>query len=168
MFHEGQLEGRRVRLPVFLGRRPEEPVDEELRDFYTKLLLAINSSIFRKGDWSLCDRTGWPDNASFENIVAWSWNGDGDRYLIVVNLSGAVAQAHVQVSWDDLKGKHWRLTDLLSGAVYERDGDEVLSPGLYVDLQPWGCHFLRSSELGSKAQDNQEPRQKHQLVAHGC
>src|SRR5690242_16800736 len=25
LFHEGQLEGRRVRLPVFLGRRPYEP-----------------------------------------------------------------------------------------------------------------------------------------------
>ena len=27
MFHEGQFEGRKVRLPVFLGRRPDEPVD---------------------------------------------------------------------------------------------------------------------------------------------
>ena len=37
LFHEGQFEGRKVRLPVFLGRRPEEPVDKDLQDFYTKL-----------------------------------------------------------------------------------------------------------------------------------
>ena len=27
MFHEGQFEGRKVRLPVFLARRPDEPAD---------------------------------------------------------------------------------------------------------------------------------------------
>ena len=56
MFHEGQFEGRKVRLPVFLGRRPEEPVDTELLDFYRKLLAAINSPVFREGQWSLCER----------------------------------------------------------------------------------------------------------------
>ena len=34
LVHEGQLEGRKVHLPVFLGRRPDEPVDDELRAFY--------------------------------------------------------------------------------------------------------------------------------------
>ena len=56
LFHEGQFEGRKVRLPVFLGRRPEEPVDKDLHDFYTKLLLAINSPVFREGDWNLRER----------------------------------------------------------------------------------------------------------------
>ena len=30
MWHEGQFEGRRVRPPVFLARRPDEPLDQEL------------------------------------------------------------------------------------------------------------------------------------------
>ena len=30
LWHEGQFEGWRVRLPVFLGRRPEEPIDADL------------------------------------------------------------------------------------------------------------------------------------------
>ena len=28
LIHDGQLQGRRVRLPVFLGRFPAEPVDD--------------------------------------------------------------------------------------------------------------------------------------------
>ena len=51
LFHEGQFEGRRVRLPVFLGRRPAEPVNKALRAFYEKLLAAINTPIFRDGEW---------------------------------------------------------------------------------------------------------------------
>jgi len=26
--------------------------------------------------------------------------------------------------------------------VYERSGEEMCSPGLYVDLPPWGFHVL--------------------------
>jgi Alpha amylase, catalytic domain len=145
MFHEGQFEGRKVRLPVFLGRRPDEPVDHALRDFYTKLLRAINAPIFREGDWSLCERTGWPDNISFENVVAWRWNWNGEVYLIVVNLSDSRSQAQVRVPWNQLQGRQWSLADLLSDAIYDGHGDEMFSPGLYVDLQPWGYHFLRFS-----------------------
>lgn len=47
MFHEGQFEGRKVRLPVFLGRRPKEPADMKLRDYYANLLAAIDDPVFR-------------------------------------------------------------------------------------------------------------------------
>ena len=35
-----------------------------------------------------------------------------------------------------------RLKDLAGSATYERDGNEVVSPGLYLDLQPWGFHVF--------------------------
>jgi Alpha amylase, catalytic domain len=143
LFHEGQFEGRKVRPPVFLGRRPQEPVDQALQAFYSKLLEAIDATVFRHGQWSLCGRSGWPDNPSYQNLVAWSWLGDSDLYLIVVNLSGGAAQANVQVPWGDVGGKTWRLVDALSGAAYDRNGNEMLSPGLYVELGPWNYHFFR-------------------------
>jgi hypothetical protein len=147
LFHEGQLEGRKVRLPVFLGRRPAEPVDNDLRDFYGKLLTALKSPVFRDGQWCLCEPTGWPDNPSFHNVVAWSWNKGDDRYLIVVNLSDTASQARVNVNWENLGGSTWRLTDPVSGTDYERSGDDVRSSGLYVDLSPWAFHFFRGSRM---------------------
>ena len=145
LFHEGQFQGRKVRLPVFLGRRPQEPADKELQDFYQKLLAAIDSPVFREGQWRQCAHTGWPDNPSYQNIVAWRWKKDEERYLIVVNLSDGAAQALVQVAWDDLGGHTWNLTDRLSGVTYQRSGDELRSSGLYIDLGPWSYHFLRLS-----------------------
>ena len=50
MFHEGQFEGRTVRLPVFLGRRPQEHVDADLQEFYGRLLAFTNAPIFRDGE----------------------------------------------------------------------------------------------------------------------
>jgi hypothetical protein len=143
MFHEGQFEGRKIRLPVFLGRRPEESVDSELRDYYSRLLAAIDDPVFRSGEWELCERTGWPDNTSSQNIVAWCWNNHDTRFLIVVNLSDSQAQARIRAPRIDFSGRSWKLIDKLSGAIYERSGDELQVSGLYVDLRPWGGHFLR-------------------------
>jgi Alpha amylase, catalytic domain len=149
LFHEGQFEGCKVKLPVFLGRRPHEHFDREVYGFYTTLCEAVNRAAFYDGEWSLCDRTGWPDNLSFRNLVAWNWVHGDERYLIVVNLSDSPAQARVQIPWRDVAGTNWKLADLLSGAFYERSGDELHSQGLYVSLGPWNYHLfqcLRTNE----------------------
>jgi hypothetical protein len=145
--HEGQFEGRRVRSPVFLGRRPQEPCNRELQSFYTTLLEAIDSPVFRGGHWTLCERTGWPDNSSFQNLVAWTWVKDEDRYLIVVNLSGNSAQARVRMPRRSLRDGTWRLSDLLCAATYDRDGNEMLDPGLYVELGPWKSTIFPCARL---------------------
>lgn len=147
LFHEGQFEGRKVRLPVFLGRRPQEIVDQDLQEFYKKLTSAIDSPVFKDGNWTLCERTGWPDNRSCENLVCWTWKKDSDRYLIVVNLSDSQSQGLVKVADYELRKASWRLLDALSGETFNRQGDEVFSRGLYVDLGPWRYHFLRFSKL---------------------
>lgn len=143
MFHEGQFEGRKVRLPVFLGRRPAEAINEELHAFYAKLLKAVDHPIFRAGNWELCERSGWPDNASFLNLVAWSWTDGDERYLIVVNLSDTPSQGQVKIPWQEVAGKTWRLADLLSDVVYDRDGGAISSSGLYVGLEPWGSNLFQ-------------------------
>ena len=147
LFHEGQFEGRRVRLPVFLRRRPEEPTNQDLNAFYARLLHAINVPACRGGQWTLCTRSGWPDNASYQNLVAWSWLNDDECYLVVVNVSGGAAQGLVQVPWSVAQGKTCRLSDLLSGAAYDRSGNEMVWPGLYVDLPPWQSHLFRCSPV---------------------
>jgi hypothetical protein len=149
LFHEGQFEGRKVRLPVFLARRPAEPVDQGLQAFYGDLLAAINTSVFRDGDWTLCARSGWPDNSTFQNLVAWTWQKGTNRHLIVTNLSDSTIQARIQIPWQDGRGETWRLRDILSGVTYDREGTEMLDPGLYVELGPWDFNFFRCGRLQS-------------------
>jgi hypothetical protein len=144
LLYEGQFEGWRVRAPVFLRRRPVEPVDSDLQAFYYKLLAAVvKESGLREGEWQLCARTGWPDNSSYLNLVAWCWHQGETRYMVVVNLSEYRSQAHVQLPWNELAGRTWRLTDVLSGDMFERDGSEMQLAGLYVDLPAWRFYFLR-------------------------
>ena len=143
LFHEGQFDGRRIKLPVFLRRRPQEPVDTRLKDFYARLLRIVHHANFREGEWQLCEKTGWPDNRSHVNLVAWCWASADTRHLIVVNLSDQPSQGQIRIPASALAGKALRITDELSGEVYDREGDDVQKNGLYVDLAPWHVHILR-------------------------
>lgn len=143
LVYDGQLEGRKIKLPVFLGRRASEPKDYQLDLFYRALLKAIDTELFHNGVWQLCECTGWSDNASFENIVAWTWQRDGERALIVVNYSARRSQAMVHLGGDDLRGKVWRLADSLNGDGFIRDGNQLCTEGLFVDLDAWRFHLLK-------------------------
>jgi glycosidase len=146
LFHQGQFEGLQIKLPVQLGRSPYEQVTQDLQTFYRTLLAAMKPSVFRDGEWQLCELTGWPDNAGYTNLVAWCWRQGDERQLIVVNFSDFSAQARIRPPWDDLVGRAWRLIEVFSGEVYQRTGDEIRDPGLYVGLEAWGFHCLRVEE----------------------
>jgi hypothetical protein len=145
LFHDGQLAGRRVRIPVFLARQPAEPADRDLEAFYRTLLAAIAAPALREGTWRLLEPTGWTDNPTFGNLVAWAWEKGKDRHVVVVNLSEVRAQGRVPFPWPDLAGQALRLIDSFTGETYDRDGGETTFPGLFVDLPAWGFHFLTTN-----------------------
>ena len=141
MWHEGQFEGWRVRLPVFLGRRPAEPVDEELRRFHLGLIARRRRGA--RGDWDAVRRERLAGRLQLTQLLAWSWIDDEQRSLIVINFADAPAAARrVHPPWNDLAGRTWRLDDLLSDRVFVRDGTEIATDGLYVQLAPWEFHVL--------------------------
>jgi hypothetical protein len=60
---------------VFLGRSPDEPVDRDLEGWYRALLGALRDPALRSGAWRLCERSGWPGNDRWSQLVAWCWEG---------------------------------------------------------------------------------------------
>lgn len=141
LVHDGQIDGRRVRLPVFLGRFPNEPADGATREFYLSLLTTLADPTFHGGDWRLCDRSGWPGDDTYLDLVAWGWDGP-TRWLVVVNLSDRVARGHVRAPWPDLPDGTWTLTDPTNDQRFERSSAD-LRDGMYVELPPWHWHLLR-------------------------
>jgi Alpha amylase, catalytic domain len=143
LYHDGQLEGLRTRLPVQLARGPDEPPDSDLRAFYGRLLRGVAEAQLRRGDWRLCECERWSDDDdSHRQLVAWCWSSSDARHLVVVNLSPARAKGRVRLPWGDLARRTWSLADRLSGDCFERSGDELAGEGLYVALEAWGPHFL--------------------------
>jgi hypothetical protein len=146
LVHEGQLDGRTVQLPVFLGRRPDEPVDVDLRAFYERLLAFLGDGVFREGEWTRAERGGWDGNERWGQLVGWGWRG-ASRKLVVVNLGDDPAEGRVSIPWDDIRGTTWLLDDAADGTTYDRSGDD-LRDGMYVALPPWGFHLFDVTPAG--------------------
>ncbi len=142
LYHDGQLEGLRTRVPVQLGRGPHEPPDRDLRAFYGRLLRAVAQAGLRRGEWRLCECAPRSGGDGHEQLVAWCWSNSDARHLVVVNLSSAHAEGSVRLPWVDLAGQAWSLTDKLSGARFERSGDALSREGFQLTLEGWEAHLL--------------------------
>jgi hypothetical protein len=74
---------------------------------------------------------GGPTTRASRILAPWCWEQGEDRPIVVVNLTGALAQARVHLPWSDLQANAWRLRDCLSDAVHARDSVEMSQQGLY-------------------------------------
>ena len=148
-FHQGQFEGRRKRISPHLVRGPEEPVDPRLEKFYERLLAVLRQPVLRSGRWQLlaCE-PAWEGNWSSDCFIAWAWQAeDGQGRLVAVNYAGHQSQCYVRIPFADLGGRTVELADLLGSARYQRDGDELASRGLFLDLAAWGYHVFEVTAL---------------------
>jgi hypothetical protein len=148
-FHQGQFEGRRKRISPHLIRAPEEPLNIGLKKFYTQLLEILRRPVVREGQWQLLECvSAWDGNYSSDNFIAFAWqDSSGVRLLAAVNFTAQRGQCYVRLPFSDLDGRAWNLRDLLGDAVYERDGNDLQSRGLYLDLPPWCCHVFEMKSV---------------------
>jgi hypothetical protein len=148
-FHDGQLEGRRIQASLHLARRPQEPVDQDIQPFYRRLLECLQRPEPREGRWQLLAcLPAWNGNPTSESMLAFAWQGEANqRLLITVNYAPTQGQCYVQIPWPDLAGITFLFRDLMGTALYERDGDDLMRRGLYLDLPPWGHHLFEATRI---------------------
>ncbi|MCS6925976.1 MAG: alpha-amylase family glycosyl hydrolase [Candidatus Binatia bacterium] len=141
-FHHGQLEGWKTRISPHLCRGPVEATDPSIADFYTRLLSCL--SRVREGDWQLLPcRPAWDGNWTWDCFLAAAWQGpQHHRLLVAVNYASHRSQCYVQLPFQDMGGAWWQLQDMMGTASYDREGDDLLARGLYLDLPAWGYHVF--------------------------
>jgi glycosidase len=143
-FHQGQFEGRLKRISPHLCRAPVEEVNRSLQQFYQKLLDLLRRPAVRGGKWQLLEcLPAWDGNPSCDSFIAFVWqNGSDQRLVVAVNYASHPSQCYVRLPFPDLSGRLWHLCDLLSDACYDRDGRELQSGGLFLDMPPWKGHIF--------------------------
>jgi glycosidase len=143
-FHHGQFTGRKKRISPHLVRAPFEQSDGSLRLFYDRLLELISQPIVREGEWRLLECVpAWEGNWTSDCFIASFWQGpDGLRWLIAVNYAENQSQCYVRLPISDFNGPTVRFIDLMGAASYDRDGSDLASHGLYLDMAPWTYHVF--------------------------
>jgi hypothetical protein len=148
-FQEGQLEGRRVQVPMQLGRRPAESVEPVLQKFYAKLISCLKRPEVREGRWQLGEvRPAPTSNFAPDHFLTYWWEGTAGQHLLVaVNYGPTRAQGYVDLSDTALRGNSITVTDLMMTAAYEGERPDLDACGLYLDLPAWGFQVLALTEV---------------------
>ncbi|MCX7874533.1 MAG: alpha-amylase family glycosyl hydrolase [Melioribacteraceae bacterium] len=142
LFFDGQFEGKKIKIPVQLGREPQEKILEDVKCFYEKLLTITSHKVFNYGEWKLLEPiSSWINNFSFKNILAWEWNYETERRIVVVNYSSSIATCRLKI---DVTGypDEFVIKDLLNQVEYLRSSEEIHSLGLYIELKPFHSHIF--------------------------
>lgn len=141
-YNDGQFEGKKIKVPVQLGREPDDPPLNGMKNFYDKLLSVTSNEIFKRGKWTLLNpESSYNNNKSFVNLLAWMWTFREEKRIVVVNYSAAVSTCRLKL---DVRGysEEFVITDLLNDQSYTRSAEEVYHHGLYIELKPFRAHIF--------------------------
>lgn len=140
MYHYGQMEGRRRRVPVQLARVAPEEQDDTLERYYQRLLKISHEPLLSEGKWQLLEPQSAGDD-THSNIIAYSWKGDRRAKVITVNFSPSWSQARVPLKTTTARDT-CELVDELNGDKYNRSSGEMSWPGLHVLLDGYRSHIF--------------------------
>jgi len=93
-FHHGQIEGRKVRLPVQLSRAPEEPVDAWCRELHERTLAILREAALQDGEWSPWAPS--PERSERAGIFGNRWVFEGGEWIVLANFGSISESAEIR------------------------------------------------------------------------
>ncbi|MDR4499576.1 MAG: alpha-amylase family glycosyl hydrolase [Candidatus Scalindua sp.] len=143
LFHQGQLEGFTIKLPVQLIRRPEERINQQINSFYQILLSNTKTIMQGDGNWFLLKPSpAWDGNITYKNFIGVF---NSNHCLAIINYSDSQSQCYLHPHVMDIFSENLRFRDILHQIEYVRPREEIVSRGLYLDIAPYGFHLFRVS-----------------------
>ena len=139
-FHEGQFQGRKKRITPHLCRRPDEPLDADLARILRPPARRAPSTAGARRPLAIARLQPPPGGATGHRIAFWDSPGNGsnaEHLFAVVNYAPNQSQCYVRLPFTDLGNRQWRLQDQMNPITYDRDGNDLQSRGLYLDMLPW-------------------------------
>lgn len=140
-YHHGQLEGRKLHLPIPLRRAAGEPPDPEIQALYARLLSITQEAIFHEGEWRLLEARPAGD-ASFQNLIAYEWRLGKTLKVIAANLGSAPSQGSIALGEEFDPSRRYVFFDQLNGKSFEWRGEDLARSGLFVRLEAFRSHIF--------------------------
>ena len=146
-FFDGQRDGRRLRMPVQLGRWPDEVGDSRIQDLYDRVLDFAGDPLLHEGVWRILNVSNGGDD-SWGNLLAYCWHLEDSVKVIVANLGDTTSQAAVDVAADLPAGAEFDFDDRLTGESYRWARDALSATGLWVRLPAGRAHLFTVRPVG--------------------
>ena len=140
-YHQGELEGRTIHLPITLRVAADEPADPFASSFFQRILLITKQEVFHTGEWTLLAANPEGD-ASPDGLIVYEWRNENSWKVIAVNPSANVAQGRMRWPENTFPAARYNFYDELNEVPYVREGEELRSMGLFVRLDPFQAHIF--------------------------
>jgi hypothetical protein len=141
LYFQGQLEGKRVRMPLQIRRTGADPVDREVENFYKRLLPVVDQKMFHGGTWELKD-VGPDGDDTWANLIAYMWRFEDDKRLVLVNLTGGLSRGRVALRGDVLNGRKCCFLNELNTQIYAQNEQGLADQALRVSLHGYEAQIL--------------------------
>ncbi len=140
-YHQGELEGRRIHLPITLRIAADEPLDSISTNFFQKILRITRQDVFHEGKWNLLDVAPEGD-APADALLVYEWCSPKAWKIIAVNLAAYASQGRVPLAGRVSPTQNYIFNDELNNVRYNRTGQELLNPGLFIRRDPYQAHLF--------------------------
>ncbi len=146
-YFDGQCEGKKIKLPLQLGREPVEKQDERIKIFYRKLFEITKSKVFRNGSWMLLEPLPVSSNDdTYDNILCWIWELKDEMKIIAVNYTNKTSRCRLKFD-TKFVSDNVVLIDELNNVEYSRSKKEINEKGLYIELKSYNSHIFSVSDF---------------------
>jgi hypothetical protein len=140
-YHQGELEGRKIRQPITLRTSADEPPDPISTNFFQKILQITRQDVFHEGKWDLLDVAPEGD-APPDALVVYEWRSPKAWKIIAVNLAAYTSQGRVHLGDRVSPTQNYIFNDELKNVRYDRTGQELHEIGLFVRRDPFEAHLF--------------------------
>jgi hypothetical protein len=140
-YHQGELDGRRIHLPITLRIAADEPPDPISTNFFRKILQITKQDVFHEGKWNLLD-VAPEGGAPADALVVYEWRSPKAWKIIAVNLAAYTSQGRVPLAGRVSPTQNYIFNDELNNVGYNRTGLELHNLGLFVRRDPFQAHLF--------------------------
>ena len=140
-YQQGEIEGRRIRLPIQLRAAADEPSDPYSLAFFRKILSLTHEDVFHDGNWSPLEvaAEGYTSPAG---LLVYEWRSNKAWKIIAVNLAAGASQGRVHLGDRVSPAQQYIFYDALNEVRYDRSGAELHDVGLFVRLEGFQAHIF--------------------------
>ena len=140
-YHQGELEGRRVHLPITLRIAANETPDPFSAKFFRKILQITRQDVFHEGIWKLLDVAPEGD-APTDALLVYEWRSPKAWKIIAVNLAAYTSQGRVHLADRVSPQQNYIFNDELNDVRYDRTGQELHNIGLFIRRDAFQAHLF--------------------------
>ncbi|HNC01310.1 MAG TPA: hypothetical protein PLS71_23905, partial [Leptospiraceae bacterium] len=149
LYHQGQRQGKQIKIPVQLARGPKEEINLESENFYDRAFYRIQKRKNKNLQLETFELKAYMDDYSLKNCIVRSvlnlddnlveiliFNTYPHQVIGALHLPEQIREKVLQYKQDEII-----LKDVLTGETYSRE-KEMIERGMFIKLESGQAHWF--------------------------